>query len=104
MPNNAITNSATPPNPNVWWQPTAAATAPVTYEVDLGPPTVLSAVTTTWDLAFFPSAYHVDTSPDGITWTTQLSFGANTASSRIDAFPGGQVSASYLRLVITAFP
>jgi hypothetical protein len=61
-------------------------------------------VTTTWAPGFFPSAGHVDTSPDGVTWTTQLSFGANTAASRIDACPGGQVSADYLRLVITAFP
>jgi hypothetical protein len=38
VPDNAITNTATPPDPNVWWQPTAAA--PVTYEVDLGSPTV----------------------------------------------------------------
>jgi hypothetical protein len=103
VPNNVISNSGSPPNPNVWWQPTAAATAPVTYEVNLGQPTAVSAATTTWYPGYFPSAYEVDTSPDGATWSTQLSFSANTAASRTDVFPGGQVTVRYLRLLITAF-
>jgi hypothetical protein len=102
MPNNVISNSGSPPNPNVWWQPTAAATAPVAYGVNLGQPTAGSAATTTWYPAYFPSAYEVDTSPDGVTWSTQLSFSSNTAS-RTDVFPNGQVTARYLRLPITAF-
>jgi hypothetical protein len=104
VPNNAIANSGSPPNPNVFWQPTAGATAPVAYDVNRGQPTAVSAATTTWYPAFFPSAYEIDTSPDGATWSTQLSFSANTAASRTDVLPGGQVTASYLRLLITAFP
>jgi hypothetical protein len=101
MPNNVISNRGSPPNPNVWWQPTAAAPAPVAYDVNLGQPTAGSAATTTWYPAYFPSAYEVDTSPDGVTWST-LSFSSNTAS-RTDVFPSGQVTARYLRLPITAF-
>jgi hypothetical protein len=104
VPNNVVANSGSPPNPNVWWQPTAGATAPVAYDVNLGQPTAVSAATTTWYPGYFPSACKVDTSPDGLTWSTQLSFTANTAASRTDVFPGGQVTARYLRLLITAFP
>jgi hypothetical protein len=35
VPNNAISNSGNPPNPNVFWQPTGTATEPVTYDVNL---------------------------------------------------------------------
>jgi hypothetical protein len=102
-PENAITNSGA--NPNVFWQPTADANAPVTYEVELGAPTTLSAVISTWYPGYVPpSAYHLDTSPDGVSWTTRFATAANASKSLTDVFPAGQVTASYLRLVITAFP
>src|SRR5258707_996172 len=71
---------------------------------DALPISIVSAVTTTWYPGFFPSVYEVDTSPDGVNWSSRLSFSANTAAQRTDVFPGGEVSASYLRLLITAFP
>jgi hypothetical protein len=101
-PENALTNSGA--NPNIFWQPTADANAPVTYEVVLGAPAALSAVTSTWYSGFPPpSAYHLDTSSDGVSWTTRFTTAANASRSRTDVFPTGQVTAGYLRMVITAF-
>jgi hypothetical protein len=99
---NAITNGGA--NPNVFWQPTVTTVAPVAYEVDLSAPTTLSAVTSTWYAGFTPpSAYEIDTSSNGSTWTTQFATTTNASKSPTDVFPAGQVTASYLRLVITAF-
>ena len=101
-PDNALTNSGA--NPNIFWQPTADAAAPVTYEVNLGAATRVSAVTSTWYTGFAPpSAYHLDTSPDGLSWTTRFTTATNASKSPTDVFPAGQVTASYLRLVVTAF-
>ena len=72
-PANAIDN-----NTATWWQPVAATVNP-TVAVDLGTPTTLSAVSTTWySPAFAPSAYQIQTSPDGVNWTTQLTVSADT--------------------------
>jgi hypothetical protein len=100
---NALNN---PANQGFWWQPTSAATAGASYEVDLGAPTALSSVTPSWSFFFSPpSAYEIDTSTNGTTWTPQFTTTTNLSRSVTDAFPGGQVTASYLRLVINApFP
>jgi hypothetical protein len=102
---NALNN---PANQGFWWQPTSAAAAGASYEVDLGTPTVLSSVTPLWGFFFSaPSAYEIDTSSNGSTWTPQFTTTTNLPLSKsvTDVFPGGQVTASYLRVVINApFP
>jgi hypothetical protein len=101
VPQFAVNN---PQDPNVFWQPTSAAASGAIYEVDLGSSTTVSSISTTWFRGFpAPSAYTIDTSPDGVTWTTRVTVSGNTAQQRTDVFPGGQVSASYVRLVLTTF-
>jgi hypothetical protein len=102
---NALNN---PNNPAFFWQPTAAAAAGASYEVDLGSPTVLDSATPTWAPYFAPpSAYEIDTSVDGKTWLPQFTTTTNTSRTATDVFPAGQVTPapSYLRVVINApFP
>jgi hypothetical protein len=95
-----------PNNPAFFWQPTVAAAPGASYEVDLGSPTVLDSATPSWG-AFFnpPAAYEIDTSNNGSTWTPQFTTTSNTSRNATDEFPGGQVTANYLRVVINApFP
>jgi hypothetical protein len=103
VPNLAITNAQ---DPNVFWQPTSASAASgAIYEVDLGSSQTVSSVSTTWHRSFAPpSAYTIDTSPNGIAWTTRVTVTGNTDRQKTDVFPGGQVSANYVRLVLTTFP
>jgi hypothetical protein len=107
VPNNAISNSGDNPNPNQAWLPAAGvdSTGSLTYQVDLPAPTTLSAVTENWYAGFAaPTGYTVDTSADGVTWTTQVTISANTLNTRTDVFPGGLVTASHIRLhAITGF-
>jgi hypothetical protein len=100
VPNNALTNSTNPPNQNQFWQPAAGVTGNLTYQVSLGGATTVSAVSTTWYAGFAPpTGYTIDTSPDGTTWTTQVTVSGNTSKVRTDVFPGGQVpNTSFLRL------
>jgi hypothetical protein len=98
VPANAIDG-----NSSTWWQTVNGVSDP-TLEVDLGAPTTLSAVSTQWyNASFAPSGYEVQTSTDGVNWTTALTVTNNTEASRTEMFPGGQVSADYLRLVITSY-
>jgi hypothetical protein len=105
-PANAILNADNPPNPNQWWQPTAASagSGPVDLTVNLGVATTVSAVTTDWHQAFAAPGFNIQTSPDCTTFTTQVTVPAGGPHSRTDAFLGGQVSALCLRLDITSFP
>jgi hypothetical protein len=102
---NALNN---PANQGFWWQPTSAAGVGASYEVDLGAPTVLSSVTPSWSFFFnAPMAYEIDTSTNGSTWTPEFTTTTNLPLSKsvTDVFPGGQMTASYLRVVINApFP
>jgi hypothetical protein len=95
-PNNAIANSGDNPDPNQFWQPVAAATAPLTYTVTLPAATTISAVTENWFKGAFlpPTGWTVDTSTTGPagTFTTQLTVSGNTSASRTDVFPGGHVT------------
>ena len=93
-------------NAAFFWQPTSAAAAGADYEVDLGPSTVLSSATPTWAPYFTPpSAYEIDTSNNGTTWSPQFTTTTNTSRTATDEFPGGQVTANYIRVQINApFP
>jgi hypothetical protein len=103
LPSNALNN---PNNAAFFWQPTSAAAAGASYEVDLGSPTVLDSATPSWFPGFVPpSAYEIDTSTNGSTWTPQFTTTTNTSKSATDVFPAGQVTANYVRVVINApFP
>jgi len=97
VPANAIDGNA-----STWWQPVGSTTTP-TLTVDLGSPTAISAISTQWySAAFAPSAYQIQTSTDGATWTTQLTVTGNTLASRTDALPA-TVTANYIQLVANSF-
>jgi hypothetical protein len=99
VPNNAISNAGSPPDPNKFWQPVAATSGALTFQVDLPAATTLSAVSETWQESFKPPTdYTIDTSPDGTTWTTRATVTGNTLKSRTDVFTGGAVTASHIRL------
>ena len=99
----AVPQDAIDGNSSTWWQPVAATTTP-TLEIDLGSPTTVSAVSTDWySTQYAPSSYEIQTSTDGVNWTTQLTVTGNTDVSRTDVFPDGSVTATYLQLVVTNF-
>jgi hypothetical protein len=106
--NNAISNSGYFPDPTHFWQPAAGvdSSGTLNYQVDLPAATTVSAVTELWAPHFAPpTGYTIDTSPDGTTWTTQVTVSANTLRNRTDVFAGGQVpGVQHIRMhAITGF-
>jgi hypothetical protein len=87
-------------NTATWWQTVDATTTP-TITVNLGATTPLSAARTQWLAGYAASSYQIQTSPDGVIWTTQLTITGNTSTDRIDTFSA--VNAQYLQLVITPY-
>jgi hypothetical protein len=87
-------------NTATWWQPISATTTP-TITVNLGTTTTLTAFRTQWYPGFAASSYQIQTSPDGVNWTTQLSVTGNTSADRSDAF--APLNAQYLQLVVTPY-
>jgi hypothetical protein len=109
VPQNAVANAnnlaVSPGTLGMFWQPTVAAAAGASYEVDLGHAQNLASVTPVWFLGFeAPSAYHIDTSTDGHSWTTQFTTTTNTSKTATDELPAGGVTASYFRVILDAFP
>jgi hypothetical protein len=101
--NNNVAANAIDGNTATWWQPVAGTVSP-TIEVEVAPGTSLSAVRAQWyGAGFEPQSYVIETSPDGVTWTTQVSVTANSATDRTDSFPVVS-NARYFQIVVSSYP
>jgi F5/8 type C domain len=84
-----------------YWQPTSGSsfgTSPLTFEVALAAPTSVSSVTAHWYSASFMFVdYVVQTSGDGVAWSTVATVTGNAQADRTDVIPVASVQ--YLRLV-----
>lgn len=83
-------------DPSTRWQ--SAYRDPQTLTVDLGSTTSITAMTIQWDTAY-ASAYQIQTSPDGSTWTT---VGTRTSTGGADVITGLTGSGRYVRLLMTS--
>src|SRR5262249_38391388 len=101
--NNDVAANAIDGNTSTWWQP-VAGTANPTIEVELAPGSSLSAERSQWyGGGFEPQAYVIQTSPDGTTWTTQVSVTGNSSTDRTVSFPLVS-NVRYFQIVVTSYP
>jgi hypothetical protein len=79
------------------WRPSGAV--PQSLRIDFGAPTAMGKVILRWG-ANYASAYTIDTSNDGLAWTTQFTKSGGTGGVETDTFTA--VSARFIRLNATA--
>lgn len=83
---------------STYWRSTAAATQ--WLRLDLGSAKAVGRVVVNWnDSTYFAKGYRIETSADGVTWTSRYSTTSASSGTKTHTFTG--VNARYVRLYLT---